>query len=211
MTAALGQLLASGVGVALSPIPIIAVILMLTGWLIGLAVATGVVLLVASGADQKGSSAADGAHIATLVVGLLFLALAFKQWTGRPKGGEAPELPAWMAGIDGFSAVKALGLGGLLSGLNPKNLAMAVSAGVALAQTGAAGGQTVLGAAIFIVIGSLTVAVPVVGSLVSPSRTAPVLADAKAWLGANNRTIMIILFLVLGASKTGEGLASILA
>ena len=87
---------------------------------------------------------------------------------------------------------------------------MAVSAGVALAQTGAAGGQTVLGAAIFIVIGSLTVAGPVVGSLVSPSRTAPVLADAKAWLGANNRTIMIILFVVLGASKTGEGLASIL-
>jgi threonine/homoserine/homoserine lactone efflux protein len=222
MTDALGQLLGSGVGVALSPIPVIAVILMLTtprgkvtgtafmlGWLVGLSVATGVVLLLADGADDADSATADGAHIATLVVGLLFLALAVKQWKSRPRAGVEPELPKWMAGIDGFAPGKCFALGALLSGLNPKNLAMAVSAGVALAETGSSSGQVALGALIFILIGSVTVAGPVLGSLVAPSRTAPLLEEAKQWLGEHNATIMIVLFLVLGATKTGEGLASL--
>jgi hypothetical protein len=98
----------------------------------------------------------------------------------------------------------------VLSGVNPKNLAMAVSAGVALAQTGAGTANVVLGAAIFIGIGSVTVAGPVLGSLLSPTRTTPALASAKQWLAVHNSTIMIVLFTVLGATKTGEGLASIL-
>ena len=223
MTDALGQLFGSGIGVALSPIPVIAVILMLTtargrttgvafmlGWLVGLCVATLLVLLLAGDADDPSSSAADGAHIAILVVGLLFLALAVKQWKARPKPGVPAELPKWMAGIDAFSTLKCFGLGAILSGVNPKNLAMAISAGVALAESGASGGDAVVGAAIFIAIGSITVAGPVIGSLLAPSRMAPLLAGAKLWLGDNNATIMMVVFLVLGVSKTGEGLASLL-
>jgi threonine/homoserine/homoserine lactone efflux protein len=223
MTDVLGQLLASGIGVALSPIPIIAVILMLTtargrvtgvafmlGWIVGLTLATLIVLVVANGADDAGSSSSDAAHVATLVVGLLFLALAVRQWLVRPKGDAEPELPAWMAGIDGFSPPKCFALGALLSGVNPKNLAMAVSAGVALAETGSSTGETALGAIIFIVIGSVTVAGPVIGSLIAPGRMASLLVEAKLWLQENNSTIMIVLFAVLGASKTGEGLAGIL-
>lgn len=36
------------------------------------------------------------------------------------------------------------------------------------------------------------------------------LAAAKLWLGEHNSTIMIVLFSVLGATKTGEGLATLL-
>ena len=223
MTDALGQLLGAGIGVALSPIPVIAVILMLTtprgrvtgvafmlGWIVGLVASTTIVLLLANGADDPSSTSADGAHIVTLVVGLMFLALAARQWRSRPKGDEVPELPAWMAGIDAFSTPKCFALGALLSGANPKNLALAISAGVALAETGSSTGQTALGAAIFIVIGSLSVAGPVLGSLIAPARVAPALAGAKSWLGANNSIIMVVLFTVLGATRTGEGLASIL-
>jgi len=223
VSGALGQLFASGVGVALSPIPVIAVILMLTtprgrvtgfafmtGWLAGLAAATGIVLLLANGANQAGSTSADAAHWATLLVGLLFLALAVRQWRARPKGDTKADLPPWMAGIDSFGVPKCFALGALLSGVNPKNLAMAVSAGVALAETGGSTGQLVLGALIFIVIGSLSVAGPVLGSLVVPARTTPVLAEAKSWLVDHNSAIMFVLFAVLGASKTGEGLASLL-
>jgi threonine/homoserine/homoserine lactone efflux protein len=223
VTDALGQLLGSGVGVALSPIPVIAVILMLTtargrvtgvafmlGWLVGLSAATGIVLLLANGSDEAGSTTADGAHFVTLVVGLLFLALAGLQWRRRPEGHEPPELPAWMAGIDGFGAPKCFALGALLSGVNPKNLALAVSAGVALAETGSTGGATALGAAVFVIVGSVTVAGPVIGSLIAPARIGRVLAEAKTWLADHNSTIMIVLFLILGATRTGEGLASLM-
>jgi threonine/homoserine/homoserine lactone efflux protein len=180
------------------------------GWIVGLIVATGLVLLLADGADDSDSTAADGAHIATLMVGLLFLALAVKQWTSRPRPGVEPELPKWMAGIDAFSPGKCFALGAALSGVNPKNLAMAISAGVALAETGSSTGSMALGALIFVVVGSVTVAGPVLGSLAAPARVAPVLNEAKQWLGDHNATIMVVLFTVLGASKTGEGLASLL-
>ena len=87
---------------------------------------------------------------------------------------------------------------------------MAVSAGVALAESGARGGDAILGAAIFIIIGSVTVAGPVIGSLIAPAKAATALENAKAWLVEHNSTIMIVLFSVLGATKTGEGLASLL-
>lgn len=223
MTDALGQLFGAGIGVALSPIPVIAVILMLTtprgrvtglgfmiGWLVGLSAATTVVMLLADGADEADSTAADGAKIVTLVIGLLFLALAVQQWRSRPRAGVEPELPKWMAGIDAFSPGKCLGLGVAFSALNPKNLAMAVSAGVALAQSGAGTGGLALGVALFVIVGSTTVAGPVLGSLVAPARVAPALASGKQWMAAHNATIMFVLFLFLGASKTGEGLASLL-
>src|SRR4051794_38934354 len=72
MGEAVGQVLSFGVGVALSPVPIIAVVLMLAtprgrvngpaflaGWVVGLAVVGTVVLLLASGgnASQAGTPA----------------------------------------------------------------------------------------------------------------------------------------------------------
>ena len=222
MIDSLGQLLGSGVGVALSPIPIIAVILMLgtprarsnglafaLGWVIGLTAATTIVLVLASGADESGSTAADGVHISSLVIGALFLALAVRQWQQRPKAGAAPELPAWMAGIDGFSGAKSFGLGAALSGVNPKNLALAVSAATALAASGATTGGNVAGVALFVLVGSLSVAGPVLGFLAARGRVEPLLAGAKQWMVANNSTIMIVLFSLLGATKLGDGIASL--
>ena len=51
--------------------------------------------------------------------------LAVRQWRSRPKEGEEPTLPSWMAAIDSITAGKAFGLGVLLSSVNPKNLACA--------------------------------------------------------------------------------------
>jgi threonine/homoserine/homoserine lactone efflux protein len=114
---AIGQILSFGVGVAISPVPIIAVVLMLgtprargngpaflVGWLFGLAVAGTVVLLVAGGAgadDDGGSPTWVG--VLKLVLGALLLALALRQWRGRPTGGADGALPKWMAAIDTLS------------------------------------------------------------------------------------------------------------
>jgi len=39
---------------------------------------------------------------------------------------------------------------------------------------------------------------------------APLLATGKQWMAAHNATIMFVLFLLLGATRTGEGLAGLL-
>src|SRR4051795_5941755 len=82
---AIGQVLSLGIGVALSPIPIIAVVLMLAtprgrlnglvfvaGWVVGLSVLGTVVLLAASGGDASNAGApADWVSVLKLALGAL--------------------------------------------------------------------------------------------------------------------------------------------
>src|SRR3954470_5115073 len=141
MGQAIGELLPSAVGVALSPVPIIAVILMLgtprartngpafaIGWVVGLVVVSAIVVTLASGADDSTSTASTTVDWIKLVIGVLFLLMAFAQWRKPPKAGEEAATPKWMGAIDSFAATKSLGLGALLSGLNPKNLALTLAA-----------------------------------------------------------------------------------
>src|SRR3954469_10624404 len=113
LTQAIGDLLPSAIGVALSPVPIIAVILILgtprarsngpafaAGWVLGLLVVGIVVLLVAGGADDGDSGTSDAVDVLKLLLGLLFLVLAWRQWQARPKVGEEAHLPTWMAAVD---------------------------------------------------------------------------------------------------------------
>jgi threonine/homoserine/homoserine lactone efflux protein len=145
--------LSLAVGVALSPLPIIAVVLMLAtprarangpafvaGWVVGLLVAGGLVLVLSGGAGAS----ADGApetwvSVLKLVLGALLLAVAVKTWRGRSPGGDG-DLPKWMQAIDTFTPAKAFGMAAALSGVNPKNLLLTVAAAAAIAQTGAGDG-----------------------------------------------------------------------
>src|SRR4051812_50221297 len=99
MGEAIGQMLPAAVGVAISPLPIVAVVLMLVtargrvngpafllGWVAGLAIVGVVVLSVADGADaSEGGAPADWVSWLKLVLGILLLLLAARQWRGRPR------------------------------------------------------------------------------------------------------------------------------
>jgi threonine/homoserine/homoserine lactone efflux protein len=172
---AIGQALPFAVGVALSPVPIIAVVLMLstpkgsvngpaflTGWVVGIAVLGTIVLLVAGGASaSKHGSPATWVSIVKIVLGVLLLLLAAKQWRGRPRGERQPELPGWMKSIDTFTGVKSVGMGVVLSAVNPKNLILVVGAAAAIAQTGASAGDQAVALAVFIVLATVGVGAPV--------------------------------------------------
>jgi threonine/homoserine/homoserine lactone efflux protein len=119
----IGDLLPLAVGIAISPTPIIAVILMrlsrqagrtstgfLLGWIGGIVVVTVVVLLLVGQAGNTSSSKPSRvSSVLKLVFGLLLFLMAFKQWQGRPKAGEAGTMPKWMSP----SALLGKGIGGL--------------------------------------------------------------------------------------------------
>jgi hypothetical protein len=96
--------------------------------------------LLASGSDDA-DSASSTVHWIKVLIGVLFLVTALPQWRKRPRAGFGPEMPKWMAAIDRFTAVRSLGLGALLSGVNPKNLALTFSASATIAQAGLSGGR----------------------------------------------------------------------
>jgi hypothetical protein len=217
-------ILPQAVGVAISPVPIIAVILMLfskrarsngsaflLGWVLALVVVGSIVLVLANaGKISAGGTPSTLAYVLKLLLGLLFLLLSVRQWRSRPKEGEEPQMPKWMATIDEFTAVKAFGLSALLAGVNPKNLALTLSAALSIAQAGLSGAQPWIALAIFVIIASLTVAVPVLYYLFAGQSAEKALNTWKAWLVANNATVMFILFLVLGALLLGQGLGGLI-
>ena len=216
MTQGISEVLTFAVGVAISPVPIIAVILMLfssrakvngplfmTGWAVALAVVSGIAYLAGDAASDD--STTDAVSWAQILFGLLFLLLAARSWRHRPAPGTPPEQPSWMKGIDAFSPGKALALGLLLAGVNPKNLLLAAGAGAALAGLGLTTGDAVASLVVFVVVGSLTIAGPVVYYLLGGEHAKARLDEVKGWLAVHNDAVMTVLFLVFGVSLVSQG------
>ena len=77
-----------------------------------------------------------------------------------------------MSAIDSMTAGKALGLGFLLSAVNPKNLLMAISAGLIVGGADLAVGQISVVIIIFVLLAASTVLIPVVGYVIAAARLA---------------------------------------
>jgi threonine/homoserine/homoserine lactone efflux protein len=219
---AIGDLLPAAAAVALSPIPIVAVVLVLDsprarvngpafalGWVAGLAVVSVVVVLVAGGASDPGSDADTGVNWLITGIGALFLVMAARQWKKRPKSGETPVAPSWMATIGSISWTKAVVLGTALSAANPKNLALTLAASASIAQAGVDGADTAIAVATFVVIGSVTVVGSVVFYLAAPRRAERPLGAIKQFMSVNNATIMMVVLLILGFKLLGDGLGGL--
>jgi threonine/homoserine/homoserine lactone efflux protein len=223
MGQAIGQVLSFGVGVALSPVPIIAVVLMLAtprgrangpaflaGWIAGIAVLGTIVLLIASGASaSKHGAPATWVSILKIVLGVLLLVLAAKQWRGRPRGEGEPRLPAWMKAIDKFTAVRSAAMGIALSAVNPKNLLLVVGAAAAIAQTGASTGSQAVALAVFILIATLGVGAPVAIYFLMGQRAPKILGELHDWMARENATIMAVICLIIGAKLIGDAITAL--
>jgi threonine/homoserine/homoserine lactone efflux protein len=222
MGQAIGDFLPSAVGVAISPLPIVAVVLMLVtprgrvngpvfvaGWCVGLAVVGAIVLAIAGGAGATDSSGpATWVAVLFLVLGLLCLLVSARQWRGRPHGGEDPPTPKWMGALDRFTPAKAGGAGVVLSALNPKNLLLTIAGAAAIAQTGISTGQQIGAYVVFVVIASIGVAAPVVIYYALGDRSQRILDDLETWLARENAVIMAVLLLVIGAKLIGNAISS---
>jgi threonine/homoserine/homoserine lactone efflux protein len=220
----IGNLLPLALGVAISPIPIIAIILMLltpnaggtslgflVGWVVGVVGATVVFTVLAAtiGLGSSDSGPSTSASWVKIALGVLLLGLAARQWQGRPKPGQEATLPKWMAAIDTFTSGKAAGLGFLLSAVNPKNLIMCAGAGTIIGGSAIAGGQQAVAIAVFSVIAVSTVAVPVIGYAVARERMRRPLDELHVWLQEHNAAVMSVLLLVIGVVLIGKGVGGL--
>lgn len=223
MGGAIGDVLPLALGVAISPVPIIAVILMLfapragststgflAGWVGGIVVSVVVFVLLAGSISSGDDGPSAAISWIKLVLGLVFLALAYRQWRSRPEAGAEPELPGWMKAIDHVTPPKALGLGFLLSAANPKNLAMAIAAGVAIGGAGLAAGHVTVTVVVFVVIAASTVALPVISYAIAADRMRDPLNQMKSWLEANNATVLTVLLMVIGFVVFGKGMGGLI-
>ncbi|MGW8482788.1 GAP family protein [Microbacterium sp. NPDC055903] len=219
MGTVIGGFLPFAMGIAISPLPIIVVILtllspnagrsstgFLLGWLGGIA-ALITVLTSVSGflPNPAGDEPGVTAGIIKLILGALLLWLALGQWRKREAGG-ADTAPGWMRSVDALGFGGALRTGVLLSVANPKNVVLSVSVAVDLATSELDVNVTVAAAAIFVLLAGITILLPVLAYAVARERMKPALDAVHGWLSRESRTIMCVLFLLLGTSAIGNGI-----
>jgi len=218
----IGEILAFAVGVAVSPVPIAAVIVMLftpkaktnaptfmAGWISGLLLVGSIVLLI-PGLEASEGEPNTTAGIVKGVLGLLLLVVAWKAWQKRPGPDETATAPKWMDSIDTFGMGRSFAIGFALSAINPKNfLLVAASAATISASDLTVAEQTVV-LLVFTLIAASTVIVPVVGYLIAGERADDVFARTKQWLIQNNSVVMAVLLLVFGVSLLGDAMEILL-
>ncbi|MCD2194748.1 GAP family protein [Actinomycetospora endophytica] len=219
MGEAIGAVLPLAVGVSLSPIPIVAVVLMLAtprgrpngiafvvGWIVGLAAVGTIVLLVSGGAGAGGSGGPPvWVGVVKLVLGVGLLGLTVVEWRRRPRGEDAA-LPAWMSTLDTVTPIRSAGLGAGLAAVNPKNLLITVGAASAVAQSGTSVGGEAVAFAVFVVLATVGPAFPLVVAVVLGDRSRSLLDGLRGWLAAHNTAIMCVLLAVIGLKLIGDGI-----
>jgi threonine/homoserine/homoserine lactone efflux protein len=114
-----------------------------------------------------------------------------------------------MATIDAASPARTAVLGAALSGANPKNLALTLAAAASIADAGLDDADTTIAVAVFVAVGSATVAGAVLFSLLAGERAAGPLQTVKRFMADNNAVIMMVVLLLLGAKLLGDGLAAV--
>lgn len=222
MGEAIGAMLTSAVGIAISPLPLIAVILMLAtpqgrsngiaftaGWMAGLAAVVAVVVAAGSGLHSGGEKP-SWAYWLKLVLGALFVLMALKQWRDRPRDGHRAAAPKWMRALDAFTAAKAAGLAVVLVAANPKNLVLAVGGAVSIATSPASAAGKAVAAVLMVVVGSLCTLLPLGVYLLGGDKSVGVLGGWKEWMSAHNAAIMTTVLVVLGAKYIGDAITGLL-
>jgi threonine/homoserine/homoserine lactone efflux protein len=221
MGEAIGQLLPFAAVVALSPIPIVAVVLVLStprartngpaflvGWLGGIAVVGFVLLAIAKSVNPSDDGQpADWVNWLKLALGLALGYLAIAQWRGRPGADDEVETPGWMKAMDDFTALKSAGAAVVLSLVNPKNLLLIIGAAATEAQFGLSTGDEIVVWIVFTVVASLGVAAPVVVYFTMGARSAELLERLNVWMTRNNKAVMAVLFVIIGVKLVGDAIS----
>ncbi len=223
MNDAIAEILPLALVVTISPLPIVAAILLLftskprhnglayvSGFWFGVAAVLGALTWFTSPEDSGGRfEGSTTSATVRIVIGVALCAAAVLRYRRRPPPGITPEMPGWMDGLARFSPPRSL-LAGLLVGMgNPKNIATAVAAAVAMSSAEISAGQSAAVVAAYAILATLGVALPLIVLLARGERAQPVLERWREWLAHNNAVVLAVLFGVIGLMLIVEGIPDI--
>jgi hypothetical protein len=146
--------------------------------------------------------------VSELVLGGAFLLAAAFVWRRRRRR-DPTRTPAWLAAVDRLTPSRSAGLGAVLSGANPKNLALALGAAIALAEADLGGARTTASVVLFVAMGTVGIALPLMIYLLAPERSSAVLGRFRAWLGHHDAALLTLLGLAIGAKFVYDGLSAL--
>lgn len=217
---AIGHMLPIAVAVAVSSVPIMATILILLspnrgrsalpfliGWVSGILIVVSVFTLIAQAVPtartQRQPDEAVGALEITVGILIVVLsAISFRRTRRHPE----PAMPDPLKKRRTLGPWEALGMGFILN-LRPKGLLLAIAAGLTVRADAQSLTNAIVAIGIYTVIGASTVAVPIIATLVAPTRMEPKLVDAQEWLSRNGGMLTSVILFVIGVVVVGAGIA----
>ncbi|MCB0912178.1 MAG: GAP family protein [Propionibacteriaceae bacterium] len=211
MTGTITSVLLLSGGVAISPLPILAVIGLLLskqsratslpfagGWL------GGIVLVVVVGMGSGLASRRIGPealHGAAAVVGVSLGSVAILAgaliWFRRPVDATAGQRD-WLGTLDALSPSRALAVGGVLSAVNPKNLLASGTAGLILGWSSLTGSAIAVAGGAFCLLAGSTVVIPVVVHSVGGGPGEASLVRLREWLVPRQAAVLSVLLVGIG-------------
>lgn len=206
------SLVPMALGLALSPVPIIAVILMLFSrrakvnapifaatWVLSMAVLGSLaIFLLGDNEFIEQDTTKEGGSIAVLIFGALFLVYGLFLWLRRPRHVDAVKTPRWLEMLDHVPPylVVGLGLAGVL--FNAKNLPLFLAAVQRILAANLPPADSFIALAIFIAMASVTVVTPIVLFLAGGEKMHARLDALRGWLTRYNQAILGWVFIVMG-------------
>ena len=204
-------------GIALSPIPIAAVVSILLatdtgkasafllGWTAGI-LAVGLLILLIPGLRLLNGDPTRLAGWLRIILGAALLVVAWRKWQKRPPPVSQAEAPRFLAKIDSYNGWKTMILGATLSVFNPKSFVLTSASAMTIYEAKILGKEKALILIIFALIASLSVALPIAFTWARQDKAQQILEDLKDWLIANNMAVTVSLLVVFALLIIGSGL-----
>src|SRR3954463_1959881 len=201
MAGALSDVIPLALVVALSPLPILVMLLMLLsahelanarafllGWTTSLAAVTTAAVL--AGVSLHASDPPSPVRAGEGVTGAALLVVAVLAWRGRRR----PSLRGsrWLAAVDGITAPRACGLAGARVLLNVKVAAIPLAAGTVISDAALPAGQTAVAVAVYTALASATIAATVAVAVVAGPRARRRVRRWHDWFGRNGTPIVAV-------------------
>ena len=202
--------------VALSPLSVIPAVLVLqtprpkptglaftAGWLLGLAVLTGIFLTASDLAGGLGKSPPSWASWLRIVIGVALIGFGVYRWATRNK---SEHMPGWMTQIAKLTPAKAGVAGLVLTVANLKVLLISAAAGLAIGSSGLGSPNVWIAAAWYVAVAGSSVALPILGYALSGDRLEPALTRLRDWMEHRHSILVAGILVVIGLLVLYKGI-----
>jgi len=210
------------IGSAVVPLQVMMIILLLNSPSQGLAKAiclvTGMtVIRLAQGvvlglilASEPGETSGKSPVVSNLllVLGILLLITAYKQWRNEDDPDSPP--PKWLVMLDSLTLLKAFGMGAGLVLISGKFWVFTLSAIRVIEEAQLGQPSSTVAFLLFVLLAQSLLILAIVVRVIIPERSKSMLELISAWLTRNNRPIVMAVSLVFGIVFLVQGVSGLL-
>jgi len=191
-----------GILVLHTPKPRPTSIAFLFGWVVGIAVLTGVFVAVSDAIGGLNKQAPWAPYV-RIVIGAALIVFGLYRWLTRKRSAHTP---AWMRSMTSIGPGRAAVTAAVLVAVNPKVLLMCAAAGLAIGTAGLGTAESWSAVAVFTAVAASSVALPVLAYAVAGDKLDEPLTKLKNWMDEQHAALVAAILVIIGLVVLYKGI-----